>query len=194
MIALAGNIATCVANDWRRHGAAGATANYERALRAVRVAFPTEKIIVISPIAIHDLIGWFPYVGSPQLSAMYKRVAAADPRHLLHGRRRRTDPAPRLHVDPAAAGLPDLSPGHRAHLRRCASDHRWRQALRCRAAQFRPTRGPADDAGGKGGDGLVTAESGETDHGDLVEGEALEIVAELVAGVDVIGPSLTPVP
>ena len=74
VIALAGNVATCVANDWRLHGAAGATANYERALRAVRVAFPTDKIIVISPIAIHDLIGWFPYVGSPQLIAMYKRV------------------------------------------------------------------------------------------------------------------------
>ena len=76
VIAFAGNTATCVANDFRRHGAAGATANYERALRAVRTAFPTEKIVVISPIAAHDLIGWFPYPGSPQLAAMYKRVAA----------------------------------------------------------------------------------------------------------------------
>lgn len=47
VIALAGNVATCVANDFRRHGADGATANYERALRAVRRAFPTDRKSVV---------------------------------------------------------------------------------------------------------------------------------------------------
>ena len=75
VIALAGNIITCVADDWRLHGAAGAIANYERALRAVRVAYPTEKIIVVGPPASHDLTGRIPFVGNSQLSAMYRRVA-----------------------------------------------------------------------------------------------------------------------
>ncbi|MGZ4619199.1 MAG: SGNH/GDSL hydrolase family protein [Frankiaceae bacterium] len=76
VIAFAGNAATCVADDYHRHGADGATANYERALRTARTAFPTEKVVVISPIAMHDLIGSLPYVGNPQLATMYKRVAA----------------------------------------------------------------------------------------------------------------------
>jgi len=75
VIAFAGNIITCVANDWRLHGASGAIANYERALRAVRAAYPTEKIIVVGPPACHDLTGRIPFVGNSQLSAMYSSVA-----------------------------------------------------------------------------------------------------------------------
>ena len=76
VIAFVGNVATCVANDWRRSGSAAATANYERALRAVRVAYPTEKIVVVGSPAMNDRIRWLFYAGSPQLNAMEKRVAS----------------------------------------------------------------------------------------------------------------------
>jgi hypothetical protein len=94
VIALTGNIITCVANDWRLHGAAGAIANYERALRAVRVAYPTEKVIVVGPPASHDLTGRIPFVGNPQLSAMYRRVA------------------PQIHATYSTAADDALTPGH----------------------------------------------------------------------------------
>ena len=49
--------------------------NYEAALRAVRKAYPTERIIVVGAIAAQDRNGWAPFIGNPQLNAMYQRVA-----------------------------------------------------------------------------------------------------------------------
>jgi hypothetical protein len=75
VIAFAGNIATCVDHAWRTGGPSAAVANYDAALRAVRKAFPTERIIVVGAIAAQDRVGWSPFVGNPQLNAMYRRVA-----------------------------------------------------------------------------------------------------------------------
>jgi hypothetical protein len=75
VIAFAGNIATCVADAWRKDGPAAAVANYEAALRAVRRTFPTERIIVVGAIAATNYTGMFPFIGNPQLNAMYQRVA-----------------------------------------------------------------------------------------------------------------------
>ncbi|MGZ4618638.1 MAG: SGNH/GDSL hydrolase family protein [Frankiaceae bacterium] len=75
VIAFAGNVNTCVADAWAKGGPAAALANYEAALRAVRKAYPTERIIVVGAVAAQDRNGWAPFVGNPQLNAMYQRVA-----------------------------------------------------------------------------------------------------------------------
>ena len=75
VIAFAGNVATCVASAWAQGGPVAAVANYETALRAVRKAYPTERIIVVGAIAAKDRAGWSPFVGNQQLNAMYQRVA-----------------------------------------------------------------------------------------------------------------------
>jgi DNA-binding transcriptional LysR family regulator len=76
VIAFAGNVGTCVASAWAKGGAAAAVANYEAALRAVRRAYPTERIIVVGAVAARNQPGWAAFVGNPQLNAMYQRVAA----------------------------------------------------------------------------------------------------------------------
>ncbi len=75
VVAFAGNVNTCVADAWAKGGAAAAVANYEAALRAVRKAYPTERIIVVGAIAAQNRNGSAPFIGNPQLNAMYQRVA-----------------------------------------------------------------------------------------------------------------------
>ena len=94
VIAFAGNVSGCVGTEWLKHGDAGATANYERAMHAVRAAYPTEKIVVVGPPAIYNPTGRIPFLGSAQLSAMYRRVA------------------PQIHATYSSAADDALTPGH----------------------------------------------------------------------------------
>jgi hypothetical protein len=80
VLAFTGNTATCVAADFLAQGPAGATANYERALREMSLVFKGIPVSVVgSPAMNHgspDYPAWFPYNGSSSLNGMYRWVCA----------------------------------------------------------------------------------------------------------------------
>jgi hypothetical protein len=76
VLAFTGNSATCVNAAYKKGGAAAAVANYEQSLRVMRAIYPTVPITILTPPAMHDRVGWYPFNGNPQLVAMYKRVGA----------------------------------------------------------------------------------------------------------------------
>jgi hypothetical protein len=80
VIAFTGNTASCVKKDFLANGPAGATANYELALREMAGVFKGIPLSVVgSPAMNHGGAGYptaFPYNGSPFLNAMYRRVCA----------------------------------------------------------------------------------------------------------------------
>ena len=77
VLAFTGNTASCASAAFRAGGAAGATALYERSLRQMRAIYRTQPITIVIPPAVHNLPhGWYPFNGSPELVAMYKRVGA----------------------------------------------------------------------------------------------------------------------
>src|SRR4051794_37286351 len=55
VLAFSGNtLMPCIAGDFRTGGAAGATANYERALRKMRSFFPTIPMTIVLPPAVSN--------------------------------------------------------------------------------------------------------------------------------------------
>jgi hypothetical protein len=75
VLAFTGNTASCAAAAFLSGGTDAATALYEHSLRQMRAIFRGVPITLVIPPAMNDqTTGWYPFNGSPELVAMYKRV------------------------------------------------------------------------------------------------------------------------